>query len=327
MGTASRMAATDVLSPVFVRAERADGFKRSKIAESGPSSILPSIAVGRPAVASPNAESVVVSPLVAPEVSEKSGGDEVREQNGLDQLFVANSVEGWKHPEGLNHNGLLVKRPRQWDTHQAWVDRAAAGRFFGENESIGAEPVRNGSREELEARLRLTVSEILSKTQAGGESLPAPLAEQIGRDVCSIGTAVGELCPSSPFLEVRLEIMGENTCARWHQDNYVGRAIVSYTGATGTDYTPDSNVNIWEMENCGNNDHIIHNQAEVRSVDVGDILFIKGKGYPEGAKAMIHKSAEKHYGRDGRLVHRLVLKVDVPLAPDKLVGTMHDALL
>jgi hypothetical protein len=128
-----------------------------------------------------------------------------------------------------------------------------------------------------------------------------------------MGAAAGLLCPASPFIEVKLEIVGENCCARWHQDTYVGRTIVSYNGIRGTDYTPDSNVDFWELENCGKNPCIIRNEREIRSVGVGDILFIKGKAYPQGAKGLVHKSVDKQYHEDGRIKNRLVLKVDVPL--------------
>ena len=64
--------------------------------------------------------------------------------------------------------------------------------------------------------------------------------------------------------------IGDNPCSRWHVDNYVGRAIVSarqqqpyklrqshtqvsYTGGESgaTMFTPDKNVDFWELKNCG----------------------------------------------------------------------------
>jgi hypothetical protein len=91
------------------------------------------------------------------------------------------------------------------------------------------------------------------------------------------------------------KVIGNNVCGRWHRDNYVGRAIVSYTGGTGTLYTSDANVNFWELHNCGVNEHIIRDQRDIRSVAVGDILFIKGAKFATGAHSLIHKSAEKRY--------------------------------
>ena len=114
-------------------------------------------------------------------------------------------------------------------------------------------------------------------------------------------------------LEIKLEVFGENSCNRWHRDNYAGRAIVSYTGAMGTQFTSDENVDFWELEHRGVNEHIIHDAGDICAAEVGDLLFMKGLRYPgAGAKGLTHKSPEKRYHADGRVVNRLVLKVDVP---------------
>ena len=48
---------------------------------------------------------------------------------------------------------------------------------------------------------------------------------------------------------------------------------------------------------------------------VGDLLLIKGTqfaGAYGGAYGLVHKSPEKWYHADGRIVNRLLLKLDVP---------------
>jgi len=220
-------------------------------------------------------------------------------------LFIADSLGEWLLPESLEHNGLLVKRAKP-GISQAWVDQASASGVFGPYETIETSDVMNGSHEQLLGRLRVAAADLCS-------SLPVDIAEQIRIDVCSIGTVVGELCPASTYLSIKLEVVGENACNRWHLDNYVGRALVSYTGVEGTAYTNDSNVDFWELENCGNNDCIIRDKRKVESVGIGDILFIKGRAYTKGANSLVHKAAKKTYYPDGRIVNRLVLKVDVPL--------------
>merc|ERR1740121_1284600 len=125
------------------------------------------------------------------------------------------------------------------------------------------------------------------------------------------------LCPSAQTIDVKLEVFGENSCARWHQDHYVARAIVSYTGTVGTEYTNDANVDFWELKNCGNNACVIRDVHQIFAVDVGDFLCIKGTKYPTGASGLVHKAPEKRYHSDGRVVKRLCLKIDVPeLAED-----------
>lgn len=142
-------------------------------------------------------------------------------------------------------------------------------------------------------------------------ALPPALGKQIENDACALAARVASLLPSSPTLEVKLEIFGGNGCVRWHQDHYVARAIVSYTGAVATMYTDDSNVNFWELNHCGHNDCIIKNPQEVYAADTGNFLLIKGKTYPAGAKGLVHKSPEIQYHPSGQsVVNRLVLKVD-----------------
>jgi hypothetical protein len=235
-------------------------------------------------------------------------------------LFITDNLDGWLQPEGNMYTGLLVKRPFTglWDCIQGDIDEARPN--FGSHLSNLTIEKRvrmrmNESQELLSVRLSTCADEILSAA-----SLPDALSKQIHADTCAIGKHVGSLCPSAPELEVKLEIIGENPCQRWHQDNYVGRAIVTYTGHTGTDYTRDSNVDFWELNNCGNSDCIIREKSEIEAVEVGDILFMKGTRYPCGAKGLVHKSPEKRYHQDGRVLNRLILKIDVKELRDNTAG-------
>jgi hypothetical protein len=259
----------------------------------------------------------VPTTLAAHEAARKHDASKSRpeaEAGGSECLFVTDTASGWVAPESQHYNGLLVQRSATWGDHQAWVDKMAAASDNPLSETVQLRQaasaldvvVENGPHDELLERLAVVGARLVAAA-----SLPEPLAQQVKADVCSVGVIVGALCSSSKLL-VKLETLGENVCGRWHCDHYVGRAIVSYTGVTGTLYTGDENVNFWELENCGNNDHIIRDQREVRAVAVGDILFIKGTKFPgQGANSLVHKSAEKSYHKDGRLLNRLALKIDV----------------
>ena len=219
-------------------------------------------------------------------------------------LFVSATVDDWKHQElHARYNGLVVKRPFHgvWNPQQSAIDEALENVSFGG----GLKAEVSLSSATLNADLDDAVSKLLVTA-----ALPTLLSEQIQRDACSIGRAVASMCPTARVLNVRLELFGESICSRWHRDNFVGRAIVSYTGVTGTEYTGDKNVNFWELTHCGKNECIIGDTNQIKAVEVGDILFIKGSGY-KGANALVHKSPQPRYHADGRVLNRLVLKVDV----------------
>ena len=247
-------------------------------------------------------------------------------------IFTTDTLDGWLQPESSLAKGLMVKRPSngRWDACQPFIDEAI--KRFGRSRGISTQCL-NGDP----AHLREQVGIILEKA-----ALPAELSEQISCDACNLGAALGSLCSYSRVLEIKLEVcaslspstsppssctrvlasaqlpctavqvFGENACNRWHRDNYGGRAIVSYTGAIGTQYTSDENVDFWELEHCGVNEHIIHDVSQIYAAEVGDLFFMKGMQYPAGAKGLIHKSPEVRFHADGRVVNRLVLKLDVP---------------
>ena len=221
-------------------------------------------------------------------------------------LFVAESnLEDWMNAESLEFNGLLLQRPCGWDHFQCDIDQAhQSGRLNGEQGKLQLD-VENGNGLELEQNLQDAADRILTMA-----ALPSALSNQIRLDVCSIGGVLGRMFSPADTLTVRMEILGENVCSRWHRDNCVGRAIVSYTGA-GTVFTDDSNVDFWELENCGKNHCVIRDEQKVHSVALGDVLFIKGQTFPQGSSGLVHKSPEKLYHSDGRIINRLVLKVDI----------------
>ena len=208
-------------------------------------------------------------------------------------LFVADAgLEDWLYPQSAQHSGLLFKRPfcGAYDDLHPHVD-AAMWRFHKSELKSGygvMRAVKNGNPADLATGLHTSIEALLAEAK-----LPEALSKQIYHDACSLGKVVGCMCPFARELEFKLEIFGENSCSRWHQDKYAGRAIVSYTGHVGTEYTSHANVNFWELNNCGNNKHIIQDDDQIFAVNVGDMLFIKGTLYPSGSNGLVHKAPEK----------------------------------
>ncbi|CAK0875535.1 unnamed protein product [Prorocentrum cordatum] len=122
-------------------------------------------------------------------------------------------------------------------------------------------------------------------------------------------------------LSLKLELMS-HACLRWHQDNYVARAIVSYN-CCGTEYIHHDH-DFWELNNCGNNDCVVRDRAQVLQAGVGDMrgggFLVKGKLFPGVATGLVHRSPDPVYHADGVTAKtRLVLKVDVYGPPDAYV--------
>lgn len=223
-------------------------------------------------------------------------------------VLVTSAVDEWTQPAHLRHGGLLFKRPLhgRYDDLRAAIDDASYRWGDGARSSGLSITIENGTEQELAARSRVAATALLKWA-----ALPPDLSDQVHSDACTIATTVGCLLPAAPVLNIKLEVVGEGPCSRWHQDNYVARAIVSYTGDAATNYTADANVDFWELVNCGNNACIIKDVSKVEAVDVGDILLMKGKLFPHGARGLVHKAPEKKYHDDGFVINRLILKVDV----------------
>ena len=168
-------------------------------------------------------------------------------------LFITDSVEDWAKPESLAYHGLLMKRPFEgkFDAYASDVVGAIPRLGTGLSERVS----NASSWEQLLARLQDATSKMLAVAE-----LPPPLTQQLMDDALLMGRAWHTVCPDVKEFDVKIEIFGDDTCCRWHQDHFVGRVLCTYTGHSG----------------------------------------------------LVHKSPEKWYHADGRIVNRLLLKLDVP---------------
>jgi hypothetical protein len=226
--------------------------------------------------------------------------------------LVCSCVQDWLQQQAENFRSLLVPRP-PWgpqavdEEFQQSVDLVASAAGFGREECL---------QEEVDAANGVSATELSSKarrlaSRAVRAGVPQSLAPQIQLDAEEICSVLVKMVPTAQRLIVKLELMGENVCGRWHQDNYVGRAIVTYNGC-GTEYVRHEDVNFWELNNCGNPDHILRDKSQVLAVGPADIFFMKGKLFPADVNGLVHKSPEKRYHPNGAIMTRLCLKIDIP---------------
>jgi len=164
------------------------------------------------------------------------------------------------------------------------------------------------SDQELASELSYRARQVLRPVRS---FLPDGLMNQIQDDFERVGMVVAKMFPTANKIMLKLEIQGNSVCTRWHQDNYVGRAIVSYNGYEGTLHVHNDNVNFDELLNRGTNERIIWDESQICSVDAGSVLFIKGIKNPDRVHGLVHKAPLKRYHPDGSIKNRLTMKVDV----------------
>ena len=243
-------------------------------------------------------------------------------------------IQDWQKIGRKNDiDGVLVQRPLDLAIQERF---RATGVVLGAHSSFAEDKeVRIClKREDLEASLskgpgavgavfRAAVEQLLaslskrsnSESSAGVSSeaketnpLPQDLRALIIEDAAAIGGQIVGMMPKATLFGIALGLFGENVCAKWHVDNYFGRAIVTYNG-NGTEYTSRSNVDWWELQNCGKCDSLILDHSKTSQVGVGDILFMKGKSF-EGSRGLVHKSPVPVYDAAGKVLDRVILKVD-----------------
>ncbi|CAK0875536.1 unnamed protein product [Prorocentrum cordatum] len=189
---------------------------------------------------------------------------------------------------------MQAVRPPTWGDIQGAVDGIYDARAFGEERSVSVDVPVGAGREDfdgvsLAAALRASAARLVEPL--AGRGLPAGFAEQVREDAEDIGVAVASLLPAADRLSLKLELMS-HACLRWHQDNYVARAIVSYN-CCGTEYIHHDH-DFWELNNCGNNDCVVRDRAQVLQAGVGDMCGCAAAHDPpkrQRGAAALHRGA------------------------------------
>jgi len=212
---------------------------------------------------------------------------------------MCEGIAEFLQPKGRAYRGLLVRRPQDGRDIQRHVDKIAkSDAFNGEDRAL---------QEEIDVCCTKDFALDLSKkaqrlaTLAVRAGLPKETGCQIEQDFEEIGAVMMKLVPTAKQMLLKLDIMGENACSRWHRDNYVGRAVSSYN-ESGTQFIHNDHVNMMQLENRGLNPGIVPDQSRILNAGVGDILFMKG---------LVHRSPPPRWRADGTIVNRLLLKVDL----------------
>lgn len=235
-------------------------------------------------------------------------------------MYFCESLDQWLAPEASDYRGLCVSRHIDRTHYQEAVDaflEACGHKDEGGHLDLGVcVDIKNlrGRPGALRVEATKKAAELLH-----GLDLPHDLKDMIKCDAADLFDALSKLLPTAEHMHLKLESFGvHGRCAIWHRDNYMARAITCYCGA-GTEHVEDSNFDfpLWThlLQKRGlreeDNWDLVKDQNEVKSIECGNILLIKGKEYPHHSRGLVHKSPEPEFYSDGREKARLCLKVDI----------------
>ena len=95
--------------------------------------------------------------------------------------------------------------------------------------------------------------------------LPASFRTHVRDDAAALVRLSRRLSPATPWITLRIEILHEEACWRWHQDGYCGRTLVCY-GGPGTLAADDSQVD-WDAFEASmgeeDNEHVVTACVEI----------------------------------------------------------------
>ena len=152
------------------------------------------------------------------------------------------------------------------------------------------------TEEDVEAALDQLVSE-----------LPASFRTHVRDDAAALVRLSRRLSPATPWITLRLEILHQEACWRWHQDGYCGRTLVCYVGP-GTLAADDAQVD-WSAFEASmgeeDNEHVV---SACHEIPTNAVLLMKGDAWPG-----IRGSGLTHKSPRGQppLPKRVLLKCDL----------------
>ena len=143
--------------------------------------------------------------------------------------------------------------------------------------------------------------------------LPHALRGPLSRDAKALAEMLLRLCPDAPWLTTSVEVTGARTaCTRWHQDKYMGRALISYTGP-GTWCVDDASVRYDQFAKTlglskeESDPQIVPSFDSIHRPQSNAVVLLKGNDWPDiQGVGVTHKAPNIPPE-----LKRLILKVDL----------------
>ena len=102
-----------------------------------------------------------------------------------------------------------------------------------------------------------------------------------------------------------LSVVKTNMCRKFHTDVNDLRMLCTYKGS-GTLWLTEDNVNRKELNAYSDNEAIVNNPEEIRQVQTGAVIILKGSKYKNGTtQAVVHRSPTIESKNEKRLLLRI----------------------
>lgn len=134
--------------------------------------------------------------------------------------------------------------------------------------------------------------------------------EFLAQDIAALVREYGRAL-SRRHVHAKLAVLHDDGCRKLHTDNVTVRLLCTYAGP-GTEWVPDAdavreNVGRTDVDIATANRSVLREPGVVRTVNAGDVILLKGDGYPGfRGRGAVHRSPP--IADDG--LRRLVLTLD-----------------
>ena len=188
---------------------------------------------------------------------------------------------------GSERNSLSIKRKKNQKI-QAYLEKAIA-----KIKSFEFSIIHPDDMEEM----RLAVEKILPDLD---EVPKKNLFVDDMMELCKFFQNITE----SKMLNVKLQVVKDNMCRLFHEDNNHQRLLCTYLGS-GTEWIEDAFINRKRLGK-GNNKRVILDWEKVQHAENFEVIVLRGKLFGGLKKGAVHRSPPLKSPTD----HRVLLKID-----------------
>ena len=151
------------------------------------------------------------------------------------------------------------------------------------------------------------------------QAIGKDMVKELIQDICLLAHAFAA-ATSTEQIRVRLERVGDDGCAYWHQDSVPYRLVATYRGPC-TEFVHPDHSNATLRKRKGDSQHA---QAFTHS----DVALFKGRGPTEYGDPLLHHPGIVHRSPriKGSRIHRLILVLNLPDDEEEEEEEEEDAL-